>query len=147
LGSASKPAAVPAAAARKARPVSKDNLAALNKSLLDSLVKLSDSGGLKEMPLYISPTKARVWLKGAAQDGTLTFSQVGGAKTVDFKWGQLAQSDHTTLAILLSALSPDSNDAKAMAAVYMESIGKVEEADKYFEKAGPEAKAKFEKLF
>lgn len=144
---AAKAAPTPAPAARKARSMSKENRAVLDKSLLGTLSKLSESGELKEMPLFISPTKARVWLKSAASDGTLTFAQVGGSKTVDFKWGQLAESDHTTLAILVSALKPDSNDAQAMAAVYMESIGRVGEADKYFEKAGSEAREKLEKLF
>ena len=132
---------------RKARALSKDNRAILDRSLLKGLAKLSDAGALKSIPLVISVTRARVWLKKASADGALTFALVGGSKSVDFKWEKMTDADRAKLAQLVAVLKPESENAQAMAGVYVESQGRVAEADKYFKKAGPEAQAKLEKLF
>ncbi len=137
----------PAPVARKARTLSAESRALLDGSLTRALVKLSDDGALKSVPLRISATRARVWLRKASSDGTLTFALVGGSKAVDFKWSALTAGDHATLSQLVAALKPESKDAQAVAAVYLESMGRVDEADKYFEKAGAAAQAKLEKLF
>jgi hypothetical protein len=143
-GRSTKPLA-PTPVVRKARTLSRESLALLDKSLLGTLAKLSDSGALKTIPLGISATRARVWLKTASRDGTLGFALVGGDKVVDLGWESLSTGDRATLSILIATLRPDSNDAQAMAAVYLESVGRVSEADEYLAKAGPEAAEKLEK--
>lgn len=132
---------------RKARTLSADKLSILDKSLLSVLVKLSDNGELTQLPLTISATRAKVWLKKAASDGKLTFQIVGGTQTADFQWADLAEGDHVTLSLLVAALKPESNDAQAMAGVYMERLGRIRDADKYFGKAGEESSEKLAKLF
>lgn len=139
------PAPAPEPVARKARALSKEHRASLDTSLLSALAKLSDSGALRTVPVGLSVTQARVWLKSASGDGALTFALVGGDKAVDLKWEALPARDRRTLALLVAALKPASKDAQAMAAVYMESAGVVDEADRYFEKAGPESRKKLEK--
>ena len=138
-----KPEAKPMRAARSLKPEKKD---ALDKALKSTLSKLSESGALKPVPLGISPTRARVWLK-AVEGEQLSFQMVGGARTATFKWDDLKPDDHAALALLVAALKPESNDAQAMAAVYLESFGKVAQAEKYYEKAGKDSREKLEKLF
>jgi hypothetical protein len=148
---ASKPA--PAVApvsqpqARKARSLSPEKKAALDKSLEAALAKLGESGSLKPVPITISTTRSRVWLKSATGAGKMTFQVAGGDQTADFDWKDLNAADHATLALLLASMRAESGDVQAMAGVYMESMGKVSEADKYFEKAGEESRKKLEALF
>lgn len=137
--------AVAAKPVRAARSLTPENRNILGTALKSALSKLSDSGELKQIPLGISPTRARVWLKTVAGED-LTFQIVGGAQTAVFKWSDLSAADHATLSQLVVALKPDSNDAQAMAAVYLESIGQVTESEKYYEKAGKESRAKLEPL-
>jgi len=91
-------------------------------------------------------TRARVSLVSAHADGTLSFRAASG-KTVPFAFEKLTPGDHANLAILVSKLKPESGDAKGMAAVYMESLGQVGAADKYFGDAGATSRRKMEKLF
>lgn len=144
-GKKSKPAVV-AKPVRKARKLPAGNKDILDSALKSTLSKLSASGTLRKVPLVISPTRSRVWLKGAAGE-KLTFQIVGGSKTAVFNWSDLSAGDHATLSQLVAVLKSDSNDAQAMAAVYFESIGRMSEAEKYYEKAGKESSGKLEKLF
>jgi hypothetical protein len=132
---------------RKARKLAPESLVTLNKALLDTLVQLSADGMLKPMPIGLSVTRARVSLKKAGSDGTLTFQVVGGTQTADFKWSDIAPVDRATLSQLVAALKPESGDAQAMAGAFMETIGKIKEADDLFTKAGEESRQKMEKLF
>jgi len=68
-------------------------------------------------------------------------------QTADFKWKDLAPTDRATLSQLVAVLNPESGDAQALAGVYMESIGRVKEADELFTKAGEQSRKKLEKLF
>jgi len=131
---------------RKARSLNPAKQAILDKALKSTLSKLSENGALTQVPLRISPTKSRVWLKEAAGE-ELIFQIVGGAQTAAFQWGNLRPNDHVKLALLLAELKPNSKDVQAMAAMYLESIGLVAKADQYFNKAGKDARGKFEKLF
>jgi hypothetical protein len=45
------------------------------------------------------------------------------------------------------ALKPESPDAIAVSGVYLESLGRVELADKKYTEAGPESTAKMERYF
>jgi hypothetical protein len=139
-----KPAAV---SVREARTLSAQKKSALDAALMSSLVKLSSDGLLKPVPVNMSMTSASIWLKSVAADGKLTFQMVRGTKTAEFPWSNLKDSDYVTLAMLVSALKSESGDAHAMAGVYLESIGKVSDADKYFEKAGEASRKKLESLF
>ncbi len=138
-----KPAVKPVRAARSLAP---DKRTVLDQALKSTLGKLSGDGALKPLPLGISPTRARVWLKSVDGD-QLSFQLVGGTQTAAFKWSDLKPADHATLSLLVATLKSDSEDAQAMAAVYLESQGRVTEAEKYFEKAGKASREKLEKLF
>lgn len=138
--------AVVATPVRAARTLTPENRAILDSALKATLNKLSVSSALKEVPLVISPTRSRVWPKGASGED-FTFQIVGGPQTAVFKWSDLRADDHATLSLLVVALKPDSNDAQAMTAVYLESLGRVTESEKYYEKAGAESRKKLETLF
>lgn len=141
------PVAPPRPVLRTARTLNPDRRAILDKSLLSTLVKLSDGNELTPIPLALSVTRSKVWLKAADSNGTLTFQLAGGTQTAGYKWDALAASDHALLSILVATLKPDSSDAQAMTGVYMEAIGRVEEADKFFSKSGEDSRKKLEKLF
>jgi len=132
---------------RKARRLSEDRLVILERALLTTLTKLSDASVLKPVPLSLSKTRARVQLSAAKSDGTLTFQVAGGTKTADFQWNDLADSDYATLSKLVAVSRPESTDAQAMAGVYMEAMGRVQDADKYYARAGEASTKKMEKLF
>lgn len=137
----------PSSPVRKARSLKPERLEMLNNSLKSSLEKVSSSGGLKPIPIVISLTRARVWLKEMGSEGNMTFQVVGGTQTADFKWDALSAADYATLSLLLANLKTDSEDAQAMAGVYLESIGKANDAEKYYAKAGSSSAAKLQKLF
>lgn len=137
----------PVPVARKARTLSADRLASLDRSLQRTLTKLSEAGALQPFPLKLSVTSAQVQLSEVKGDGTLIFQLVGGSKTAAFQWSRLARKDHATLALLVAACKPDSADVQAMAGVYMEAMGQVGEADKYFAKAGEDSTRKLAALF
>jgi len=136
----------PEPARRAARSLAPEKMEALNRSLLSTLVKLSESGQLKPRPVPLSMTRADVSLVSAAADGTLTFRSASG-KTAPISASDLKLMDYANLAVLASLLTPHSGDAKAMAAVYLECLGNVDKADRYFTLAGPESRAKLEALF
>jgi hypothetical protein len=137
----------PVAPLREARTLSPERKIILDNALKSTLVRMSDNNELKAVPLGISATRSRVWLKKAVSDGKLTFQLAGGDQTAAIGWSDLVDSDYVVLALLVASLKPDSTDAQAMAGVYMESLGKVEEADNYFEKAGEASSKKLQALF
>lgn len=131
---------------RQARTMSAENSAALDRGLLGSLVKLSEAKLLRPMPIPLSVTRSRVSLTKVAADGTLTFS-AGPGKNADIDWKTLKLTDHVNLAILITKLKPDSHDGFALAGVYLERVGRMAEADRFFAKAGPESRKKLVALF
>lgn len=128
---------------RPARRFRAGQAAVLNDMLLKALVDLADSGNLKPTQVPLSITKARVSLVSARTDGTLTF-RAGNGKTVDLAASKLRSVDFANLAVLLSQLKPQSRDAMALAGVYLETLGRVELADKKYAEAGPESTAKMQ---
>jgi hypothetical protein len=136
-----------AATVRQARALTLERKEALDAALLKTLVALSDAGQLKEVPLNLSFTPSKVWLRAADRDGGLTFQIAGGQKTASMNWLKMPPSDRATLALLVAHLKPDSGDAKAMAGIYMETLGKVKEADNYYMQAGDASNNKLQALF
>lgn len=132
---------------RKARKLPTERIASLDKALQNTLVKMSEGGELKPVPVILSKTRAKIWLAKAGSDGTLTFQLIDGDQTAEFKMEELTTGDRVSLSVLVATLLATSKDAQAMAGVYMEAIGRVTDADSYYEKAGKESCQKFEKLF
>jgi hypothetical protein len=132
---------------RNARTLAPERLAALNGALLSALAKLSGGKALAPKPVLISKTRAKVWLAEAGDDGRLTFQVAGGTKKASFAFDDLSPTDHATLSLLVAELKADSPDAQAMAGVYLEAVGRVDDADRYFTKAGETSRSKLEKLF
>jgi len=131
---------------RKARSLAPGRREVLDRALRSALVKMSDDGTLQSVPVGLSITRARILLKRAADDGKLTFQIEGGEQTATFAWTDLTPTDHATLSLLVANLKPDSSDAQAVAGVYLESIGKGNEADKFYEKAGDSSAAKLQRI-
>jgi hypothetical protein len=132
---------------RTPRKLNQDNRAKLDIALQATLVKLSDSNEFKVIEIPLSKTLAKVSLVKAESGGKLTYQVLDGENRAAIEWKDLTASDHAALSRLVAYLRPNSSDAQAMAGVYVESIGRVEEADKYFEKAGKESREKLERLF
>jgi len=141
------PSAPPAAVLRKARALAPDKADKLESTLQLILAKLSDAGALKDVPLSLSPTRAKVYVKGADADGKLTLQVTTGSDTARLSWRHLTAQDVATLAIYVAEIKPDSGDAQAIAGVYLESLGNVTKAEEYYEKAGPASRKKLEALF
>lgn len=142
---ASKPAPVVKEPVREARPLSPESRFVLDKALKSTLVKLSETNLIKPMPMRLTFTSAKIALVSASAD-EVVFKADNGTQG-SLSWDKLAPIDMATLAVLASTIKPDSGDAKALVGVYMESLGRVEEADKYFESAGESSRKKLEKLF
>jgi hypothetical protein len=134
-------------AVRQARHLGPEQLKTLDAALLRTLVALSDAGKLNPVPLNLSFTKSKVVLKSVSADEDLIVQIEGGSQTARMKWRNIAAVDRATLSLLVASLKPDSQDAQAMAGVYMEQIGKLEQSDSYYEKAGETSRKKLEALF
>jgi len=141
----SQPSA-PTQPSRAARKLAPERLAALDAALLSTLAKLSSDKMLAPRLIGLIKTGQAVQLTAANPDGLLTFKAKNGQATT-LKFNDLPGADHGSLALLVATLKPASGDAQAMAGVYMESLGRVSEADTYFGKAGEESRKKLEKLF
>ena len=139
-GGASRPAL------RPARPLAPGQADVLNGLVLKALVELTDSGRLTPARVPLSLTRAKVSLVSVEADNTLTFQSDSGKK-VPIAAANLKPVDFANLAVLVEKLKPDSSDAVAVAGVYLESLGRVELADKKYAEAGPESTAKMEKFF
>ncbi|MCM8538701.1 MAG: DUF6288 domain-containing protein [Lentisphaeraceae bacterium] len=95
----------------------------LNTILLLLLENLSMSKGLEPITVPISKTKAKVWLKKVTYNGSLTFQLLEDEQEATFKFKELTLTDYASLARLHSVLNHDSQQAHAIAAVYMHLIG------------------------
>jgi len=137
---------VPVQPSREARKLAAERLVSLNRALLSTLVKLSADGMLEPLPIGLSVTSQSVLLTTANAEGALTF-KAQNRQEATLNFNDLTGVDHVTLALLVAKLKPTSGDAQAMAGVYLETLGRVSDADSYFEKAGAESRQKLEKLF
>ena len=132
---------------RPARRLAPAKIASLNHTVMKTLVKLSDAGLLgsgKKVPLSL--TRAQVSLVKVEDANSLMFRS-GSGKTVAITSTDLKPIDFANLAVLVTQLRPDNRDARALAGVYLESLGRVALADKYFSEAGPASTAKMEPFF
>jgi len=121
--------------------------ARLDGALRRALAELDTAGELREIVMPISVSRSDVWLSGAPEDEPLVFHLAGGEMTADVRWDALSRRDIVKLAVLVATLKAGSSDAQAVAGVYLESIGRVSESDRYYDKAGEESVKKFEALF
>ncbi len=137
----------PLPAVRQARKLAVDRQAALDRALEQTLVKLSDAQALNPVTLRLSLSAAPIVLVAAEAGGSLTFRAAGADREAKIAWDTLPPADRLTLAILTAKLKPESTDAQAMAGVYLEINGNVSQAEGYYQKAGPESRAKLEALF
>jgi len=135
-----------ASATRSARKLHPGKGEDLKRILLNSFEKMSTSGLLKPTRVPLSLTRADVSLVSVQVDHTLTFRSASG-KSVPIDPKDLKLIDFTNLAVLLAKLKPDSTDARALAGAYLECLGRVALADKYFAKAGPESTAIMDVFF
>jgi hypothetical protein len=138
-----EPAPVPL---REARSLSESNRQLLDRSLLAALKGLSDAQKYDDtsIPISLSPRRVRVLM--VEEDMDIVLFDPVSTKSANIRMENLKPIDKATLSILVSKLQPESDNAKAMAAVYLESAGYVKEADNYFEQAGPAATAKLSRL-
>lgn len=143
-GKPMKPAPKPT---RKARSISEENRSTLHRSLLTTLVKLSDTNKIKSMLFQISTAEVNVSLVKATADGTLSFQPSDSKVTTKFKWDELSVGDQATMAMLVAQLRSNSPDTQALVGAFLEGLGRVEEADRYYEKADKESREKLEALF
>lgn len=140
---AKKPAG---SAARAARTLSEESHAVLIGALGGALAKLSAAKALKPVAIPLSKVRIRVELVEASEDGTFTFRDPKSKKTVSYALKDLSARDHATLAIYLTVCKP-TNDAQALAGVFLEVSGNTKSADSRFESAGTTSREKLEALF
>lgn len=126
--------------------MSEENLALLKKDHLMALVKLSEDGTLRRVPMRMSFTRERVWLSKADPAGSLTFQLVDGEKTAVVPFAEVPIRDVASLAQLVAGYKPKSMDAQAMAAVYLEHVGLSDVAKRYVAKSSLESVEKFKEL-
>lgn len=131
---------------RQALKLSEKQKKKLQMIMFATLLKISDSNGLKAIPLTISKTRKRVWLAKISPEAIFTFQLIGGKKQVDFKFDDLSSSDKTTLSRLIAVLKPQSKLAQALAGIYTETAGNSTMARNYFKKSNEESIKKIEAL-
>lgn len=137
----------PQPAASPERALTAERRAVLDRALAEALTKLSGASALKPVPLRLSVIAVPVVLVSAEAGGGLTLKPAGGGEATKVTLEGLSAVDRTNLAILVAETKPDSTDVQAMAGVYLEISGNVPRAETYYQKAGHESRAKFERLF
>jgi hypothetical protein len=137
--------AAPVPVLRKARKLAAGKQEELNQLLLKTLVALNEEKRLKEMPIPLSVTSAKVSLVSVKADKTLTFRSDWG-KTADLHFDKLTLVDYANLAYLAAKLKPD-NDVTAFAGVYLECLGRADLADKSYAEAGEESTRRMQAFF
>jgi hypothetical protein len=136
----------PVPALPAARSLAAGSQQKLDDVLLSTLQELSKSNMLKPKPIPLSLSSAPISLVSVLSDGTLTFTASNGQKA-DVSWTKLSGTDRAKLAILVAMLLPDNQNAQAVAGVYLEGLGSMEQAAKYYESAGKSAVGKFDSFF
>jgi hypothetical protein len=129
---------------RKTRKLTSNEGVALKRLLRITLADLSANEELKPHPLRLSKARTRVWLKKAVIKGELTFRTQEGSEEASFQFDDLTAGDLVTLARLVTKLRPSDKDALAMTGFFMESVGRTEAADDYYQKAGSDSQEKIE---
>ncbi|QTN33320.1 hypothetical protein HZ994_13695 [Akkermansiaceae bacterium] len=132
---------------RKARPISAENIALLDDSLLKALAELNHSGSLKPIPVRITKARADVWLAKVESNWQLTFQALQGEKRASFNFAELASGDRAALAALAAGYRADDREAQAMAGLYAEISGDTSTADMFFAKAGEETVSALDAIF
>ena len=100
---------------------------------------MSDQGELQPIPLTISKTRAKIWLVNADSQGALKFQIIKGQKQASFNFNGLKPADHRVLVRLIAALRGDSQEAQAIAGLFLNSSGNRLLAASYFKKTSQEA--------
>ena len=132
---------------RQPRRLSAANLARLERALIRSLYQLSEADALSPIPMQLSITQGNVILVEADEFGLLTFQLVNGDRTAEVDWPDLTSADHAVLAALIATMREHSSDAQALAGVYLEHAGSVQQADVFFKKADEPSRTRLQALF
>lgn len=132
---------------RKARSISKENHALLNKGLVKALASLNRNNALKPHPISLSKARSDVWLAKAEDPTQLTFQAMAGDKQAAFDFADLTIKDHAELAILAATQLPENQEYLAFAGVYSELTGATKIADSYYEKVDSNVKEKIDQFF
>jgi hypothetical protein len=144
-GGAGQPAAT--AAQRPARKLAEGKDTLLDDYLLQALAALGVSGDLTPQPVTLSKASAPVMLEKIESDGSLVFRAINADKRGTFAFKDLTGNDRAELSVLLAKLTPGDAEAQVMAGIYLELIGKTNEADLHYGKAGEESAEVIEGLF
>ena len=130
-----------------ARTMSASNQKLLHNALLGVLRKLSSDQALAPVPLSLSITARKVILVEVEPESKLVLQAVGVDQKAPVNFEDLKLSDRATLSLLVASLRGTSKDAQAMAGVYMELLGKMQDASAFYSKAGTESSKKLASLF
>lgn len=130
-----------------ARTMSASNQKLLHNALLGALRKLSSDKALAPVPLSLSITARKVILVEVEPESKLVLQAVGVDQKAPVNFEDLKLSDRATLSLLVAYLRGTSKDAQAMAGVYMELLGKMQDASAFYSKAGTESSNKLASLF
>ena len=130
---------------RAPRKLAAGKAAELDKALQQALVQSSEDGSLKPVPMPMSFTAAKVILTGAAADGTLSFTANGQKATL--AWDRLNAVDRAKLAVFLAKMNPGKPESQALAGAYMEVLGRMLQAQNYYDLAGKDVAAGFDQYF
>lgn len=146
-GASRKRGAEAQAPRRPARKLAESKDAMLDDYLLQALAALGVSGQLTPQPVTLSKASAPVMLEKIESDGSLVFRALQGEKRGTFAFKDLTGIDRAELSVLLAKLKSEDTEAQVMAGIYLEIIGKTNEADAYYEKAGEESATVIDGLF
>ena len=130
-----------------ARTMSASSQKLLHSTLLEALRKLSSDQALAPVPLSLSITARKVILVEVEPESKLVLQAVGIDQKAPVNFEDLKLSDRATLSLLVASLRGTSKDAQAMAGVYMELLGKMQDAAAFYSKAGSESSNKLASLF
>ena len=132
---------------RKARPLSDERHARLDKGLIKALAALSRNNELKPHPVSLSKARGKVWLTKVESPTKLTFQALVGDKQAAFDFTDLTTKDHAVLAALIATHQPENKEALASAGIYSEIIGDTKTADAYYQKVDSKVKANIDQFF
>jgi hypothetical protein len=133
---------------RIARSLSAKASSRLDSWLLQKLGKLSEQDQLTSSVIKkISKAPSPVVLTKADADGTLTFQSKDTGKTITTMWTELSASDRATMAMLVGRMLPKGSEDQAIVGVYLEGLGRIEQATYFYAQADSDAVQKFAVLF
>lgn len=144
--SGSAASASPAARARKARATTPGKVRALNKSLLNALVKLDMAGKLKGRGVNLTPAGGKCQIRSISVNHAITIRTSAGVKKV-IPARSLKSADYGRLAYMMTQMLPGSGDAKAITAAYLEIADRMALAEVWYKKAGEASRQKMDVFF